>query len=163
MNLFFFFFALQLLLSHSTIYCPTSCARSYFCKLDEDSKAKWSMHSSFNFLFTTSAAGFSGRLAGHLAGKDIQRLNCLEVLEESQQRLTCIFHSNLLTHVQGHMELEADPSRQWVVGGRCGDVQVFNPIRWLRQFHTYGQSLTVTIIIVLLMSSNRSVRCLCYL
>lgn len=31
--------------------------------------ADWSLHSSTNFLFTTSVAGFSGLLAGHLAGK----------------------------------------------------------------------------------------------
>lgn len=82
------------------------------------------MCSSFNFLFVTSAAGFSGCLAGHLAGKDIQHLNCLEFLEKSQHRLSCIFHSNLLyTDVQGHMELQADPSMHWVVMWRHAGIQ----------------------------------------
>lgn len=74
------------------------------------------MRSFPNFLFTTSAAGFLGLPTGHLAGKNIQCRYCHKLLEEPQHALVVLFipFSNLLTPVQGHMELEASPSRHWV-------------------------------------------------
>lgn len=81
--------------------------------------AKWSMHSSSNFLFSTSAASwFAGLLAGHLVGKNIQCLHRLQRLEEPQRALVVLFihFPNGLTPVQGHTELQAHPSMHWVEG-----------------------------------------------
>lgn len=111
---------LQLLLSHSTIspFFFSPHALIYFANQMEP--AEWSACASSNFLFTTSAAGFSGRLAGHLAGKIFSISPLLQAhgrdLNIPQFYYSFIFQ-NLLTPLQGHMELEAYPSMHWAERG----------------------------------------------
>lgn len=78
------------------------------------------MHSSSNFLFTTSAAGFSGLLAGHLAGINIQSLHCRKLLEEPQHALVVLFihFPNLLTEAQFHTFVQSVISSYYIIDVR---------------------------------------------